>query len=206
MLRQFVLSSLIVLCVSATCFAPPPPPPPPPTPGIVQIEEYAVGATTGIELVHGHQTGQGSHTICIDNNQGANKVCGAHANQGQVALVSQIGRAEGHCAVVDVGQIFGAGGGQTQIIGDCVNPMLQGQDFGLLGTQLVSKSEGGGRGQANHMFVGSQRERAGNPIGVMRKSSSTGAFQNARLGGSPGATGAVVNGMTVNTTQAQAIN
>ena len=204
MFKQFVLSSAILLCVSATCFAVTPPPPP--TPGIVQIEAYEVGAATGIELVHGHQIGQGSHTICINNNQGSNKVCGAWANQGQGGLLNQIGRAEGHCAVVDVGQIFGAGGGQTQIVGDCVNPMLQGQEFGLLGTQLVAKSEGAGNAQANHMFVGNQGERAGNPIGMMRESSSTGAFQNAMLGGSPGATGAVVNGMSVNTTQAQAIN
>ena len=206
MFKQFVLSSAILLCVSATCFAVTPPPPPPPAPGIVQVEDYVVGATIGIELVHGHQIGQGSHTICIDDNQAANKICGACATQGQTALLNQIGRAEGHCALVDVGQIFGAGGGQTQIIGDCVNPMLQGQEFELFGSQLVAKSEGAGRGQANHMFAGNQGERAGNPIGAMRESSSTGAFQNAMLRGSAGATGAVVNGMTVNTTQAQAIN
>jgi hypothetical protein len=126
--------------------------------------------------------------------------------QGQTALLNQIGRAEGHCAVVNVGQIFGASAGQTQLICDCVNPMLQGQEFDLFGSQLVAKSEGAGSAQANQMFVGSLREGAGNPIGAMRESSSTGAFQNAMLRGSPGATGAVVTGMTVNTIQTQAIN
>lgn len=204
MLRQFVLSSTIVLCVSARSFACTPPPPP--TGGIVQIGEYVIGATTGIAFWHGHQTGQGSHTICIDNDQCAQKICGAWAHQDQTALLNQLGTAEGHCAVLEVGQIFGASGSQTQAIGDCVNPMLQGQEFGLFGSQLLARSEGAGMGQANQMFVGSQHQAAGNPIGVMRESSSIGAFQNARLAGSPGATGAVLNSMIVDTTQVQAIN
>jgi hypothetical protein len=204
MLKQFVLSSAIVLCGSAGTLAVAALPPAPL--GIVQIEGYEIGATNGISFLDGHQTGNGSHTLCTDNNQTATKICGTWANQGQAGVLNQIGTAEGHCAVVDVGQIFGAGGSQTQVIGDCVDPMLQGQEFDLIGFQLVTKSKGGGSGQADHMFVGNQRERGGNPIGAMRESSSTGAFQNATLAGRPGAAGAVVNEMTVTTIQSQAIN
>ena len=204
MLRQIVLSSAIVLCVSASCFAPTPPPPP--TLGIVQMQDYVIGATTGIELVHGHQIGQGSHTICINHDQCAHKLCGTFAGQSQTALLNQVGTAFGHCAVVGVGQVFNASGGQTQLIGHCVNPMLQGQGFGLFGSQLVAKSAGGGSGQAYHMFGGNQSQAAGNPLGTMLESASTGAFQNSSLAGSPGATGVVTGSMRVDTTQAQAIN
>jgi len=170
------------------------------------MEDYTIGATNGIALWHGHQTGQSSHTICTDNHQAADKICGTLATQDQAALLSQIGIAEGHCAVVEVGQVFSAGGAQTQAIGDCVNPMLQGEEFGLFGSQLLSKSEGGGSGQSNNIFLGSQGQASGNPIGAMSESSSTGAFQNSMLAGGPGATGLLVNSMSVDKTQVQAID
>jgi hypothetical protein len=195
MLRRFVLSLAIVLCVSAGAFG-----------DITQLQDYAIGLTNGIDLLQGHQTGQASHTICIDNNQCALKVCGAWAHQSQAALLSQVGRACGHCATVGVGQIFDALASQTQVIGDCIEPMLQGQDFELLGTQLVTKSGGEGMGRANQAFVGNQSQAGGNPLGTMRESSSTGAFENSMLAGSAGATGAVTSGMSLITIQAQAID
>jgi hypothetical protein len=195
MLRRFVLSLAIVLCVTAGAFA-----------GITQLQDYIVGATNGILLQHGHQNGDGSHTICINNDQCAEKICGAWANQSQTALLNQIGTACGDCAVLAVGQTFDALAGQTQAIGDCVGPMLQGQDFGLIGTQLVSKSHGGGSGTANQVFAGNQNQAAGTPVGAMRESSAIGAFENAALAGSAGATGAVTGGMSLSTIQAQAID
>ena len=195
MLRRIVLSSAIVLLVSTGAFA-----------SIIQLQDYFVGATNGIDLLHGHQNGQGSHTICINNDQIAEKICGARAMQNQTALLNQIGSATGDCAVVMVGQIFDAYGAQTQAIGDCVEPMLQGQSFGLIGSQLVAKSDGAGSGRASHMFVGNQNQAAGNPMGMMRESSSIGAFQNSGLTGSAGATGLVTSSMTVSTIQAQSVN
>jgi hypothetical protein len=195
MLRRIVPSLAIVLLVSMGASA-----------DIIQLQDYIVGATNGIELLHGHQDGSGSHTICINNDQMAEKICGGWANQNQTALLNQIGSACGDCAVVAVAQIFDAYGGQTQAIGDCVAPMLQGQSFGLIGSQLVGKSEGAGGGQASHMFVGNQTQAAGNPMGIMRESSSIGAFQNSSLTGSPGATGVVTSSMNVSTLQAQAID
>jgi hypothetical protein len=84
--------------------------------------------------------------------------------------------------------------------------MIQGQDFGLIGTQVVGKSEGAGSGNASHMFVGNQSQAASNPMGAMRESSSIGAFQNSALTGSAGATGVVTSTMNVSTMQAQAID
>jgi hypothetical protein len=195
MLRRFVLALTIVLLAAAGASA-----------DIIQLQDYIIGASNGILLDHGHQHGEGSHTICVNNNQCAEKICGAFAHQDQTALLNQIGSAVGHCAVMAVGQTFDALAGQTQAIGDCVEPMLQGQDFGLIGTQLVSKSEGEGMGGANQMFAGSQNQVAGNPIGGMRESSAIGAFENAALAGSAGSTGVVTNGMSVSTLQAQAID
>jgi hypothetical protein len=62
MLRRIVLSSAIVLLVSAGAFA-----------DITQLQGYIVGATNGIDFLHGHQDGQSSHTICINNDQVACK-------------------------------------------------------------------------------------------------------------------------------------
>lgn len=195
MLRRIVLASAIVLLVSTGAFA-----------DIIQLQDYLIGASNGIELLHGHQNGQSSHTLCINNDQMAEKICGAQAVQSQTALLNQIGSAQGDCAVVMVGQIFDAFGGQTQAIGDCIEPMLQGQNFGLIGTQLVGKSEGAGGGSASHMFVGNQNQSASNPMGIMQESSNIGAFQNSSLTGSPGATGLVTSSMNVSTVQAQAID
>ena len=97
MLRRIVLSSAIVLLVSAGAFA-----------DIIQLQDYIVGAINGIELTNGHQDGQSSHTICINNDQVANKICGAWATQSQAALLNQVASAQGDCAVVLVGQIFDA--------------------------------------------------------------------------------------------------
>ena len=195
MLRRIVLSLAIVLLVSTGAFA-----------GITQLQEYIVGATNGIVLEHGHQNGDGSHTICINNDQCAEKICGAWANQTQAALLNQIGSACGDCAVINVGQIFDAYGAQTQAIGDCVEPMLQGQSSGLAASQIVAKSGGQGAGNATHAFVGNQSQAAANPLGAMRESSSVGAFQSSALQGSPGATGVVTSSMSVSTMQAQAID
>ena len=195
MFRRFVLSLAIVLGVTAGASA-----------DIIQLQDYIVGASNGIVLDHGHQTGQASHTICIDNNQCASKVCGAWAHQDQTALLNQIANACGHCAVLEVGQTFDALASQTQAIGDCVEPMLQGQDFGLIGGQLVAKSEGEGGGHANQMFVGGQNQAAGNPLGMMIEGSHVGAFENTMLGGSAGSTGLVTSGMSLLTVQAQQID
>jgi hypothetical protein len=64
MLRRIVLTLAIVLLVSTGAFA-----------DIIQLQDYLVGASNGIELLHGHQTGDGSHTICINNDQTAEKIC-----------------------------------------------------------------------------------------------------------------------------------
>ena len=195
MSKRILLSLAVVLWVSTAASA-----------DIIQLQDYMVGASNGIELLHGHQHGDGSHTICINNNQCAEKICGAFARQDQTALLNQIGSACGSCAVMMVGQVFDAYAGQTQAIGDCVAPMLQGQNFGMLATQLVAKSEGEGSGRASHAFVGNQNQAAGNPLGMMRESSSIGAFQSSSLSGSPGATGVVTSSMNVSTVQAQAID
>lgn len=195
MFTRFVLSLAIVLLATAGASA-----------GIVQLQDYIIGASNGILFDHGHQTGEGSHTICVNNNQCAEKICGARAQQDQTALLNQIGAACGHCSVLAVGQTFNALAGQTQAIGDCAEAMLQGQDFGLIGTQLVSKSDGEGMGRANQMFVGNQNQTAGNPTGMMRETSAVGAFENATLAGTAGATGVVTSGMSLSTIQAQAID
>jgi hypothetical protein len=176
-------------------------------PGIWQGQYYHINDPfVGIYLLHGHQHGQGSNTVRTQNNQCAESVCGASAMQGQAVVFSQIATASSRCAVMDVRQNFEASSDQNQAIGDCVNPMLQSKEFHLYGTQLVAKSEGAGIGQANHMLVGSQRQAAGNPIAAMRESSSTGSFQNAKLAGSPGAIGTIVNSMAVDTTQSQTVD
>jgi hypothetical protein len=198
MLRRLVLSLAIVVWVCGGVFAA--------IPGKIQMQDYVIGATIGIDLLHGHQTGQGSHTIAINNNQAVSNICGAWATQSQAALLNQVGSAQGDCAVASVGQIFDAFGGQTQAVGECINPILQGQEFGLLGDQLVAKSEGAGSGSAYHMLGGNQSQVAGNPIGTMLESAATGAFQNSLLTGGPGATGTVISSMAVDTLQAQSID
>ena len=127
MLSRILLSSVIALLVSAGAFA-----------DIIQQQGYAIGTTTnGIELLQGLQNGQGSNTMVVNNDQSTATNGGTSAQQSQSGLLNQVGSAAGDVAVVSVGQIFHAFGGNTQPIGGLVNPMLLGQSLGLLGTQLV---------------------------------------------------------------------
>lgn len=72
MSRRFVLTSAIVLWVSTGAFA-----------DIHQVQGYIIGAANGIDLLHGHQIGQGSNTIVITNQQSADDVFGLLAGQSQ---------------------------------------------------------------------------------------------------------------------------
>ena len=75
MLRRFVLTSVIVLWVSTGAFA-----------DIHQVQGYIIGAANGIDLLHGHQIGQGSNTIVISNQQSADDVFGLWAGQSQSSI------------------------------------------------------------------------------------------------------------------------
>jgi hypothetical protein len=129
MLRRILLSWVIVLLVSTGASA-----------DIIQLQGYAIGAANAVDLLQGHQAGQGSNTIVVNNDQSAQKTGGTWAQQSQSGQLNQVGSAQGDVAAVSVGQIFDAYGGHNQAIGGWTNPMLAGHNLGLVGAQLVGRT------------------------------------------------------------------
>jgi hypothetical protein len=70
MLRRFVLTSAIVLCIATGVFA-----------DTDQPLDFSVGAAKSVTLVQGHQAGQCSHTITINNQHSATTVSGLLGRQ-----------------------------------------------------------------------------------------------------------------------------
>jgi hypothetical protein len=130
MLSRILLSSVIVLLVSTGASA-----------GIIQLQGYTIGTANGIDLLRGHQSGQGSNTVVVNNNQWAETTSGTWAQQSQSGQLNQIGSAQGDVAAVSVDHIFDNYAGQAQTIGGwTTNPMLMRLNLGLVGTHLIGKT------------------------------------------------------------------
>ena len=116
-----------------------------------------------------------------------------------------MGNATGCCALVDLDQSVLALGTQQQTIGEGVDPKLETQTLTLNGTQLVSKTDGGGAGTADQIMSLCQDQNATNASGPMNQSSVVFGAQNSTVSGAPGATGAAGSSLLVTTTQEQMV-
>lgn len=193
MLSRFSLSIAVVLLVCTGAFA-----------GIMQMQTFGVGLEEVIELLHGHQEGCSFKSVLVTNDQCANAPCPTLARQHQFGMLIQSAKATGECAVVGVLTSLSAMGIQEQMIGDCVEPKMQGQTLGLNGFQGITKSDGPGSGNAMNQAILRQSHSGTNAAGGMTETSNIMALQLANLSGDACATGLVASTMSVTTAQSQA--
>jgi len=192
MLSKVSLSVVVILLASSGVPA-----------GIMQYQDFTVGLEEAIELLHGHQTGCSFKSVMVNNDQSANEPCPTLAHQVQTAFLTQTAEASGGCAVIGVLTTLNAMGLQDQMIGDCCEPKMQVQGLALDGLQAITKSDGPGSGSAMNQAILNQNHGGSNAAGHVSETSTIMALQQANLDGDACATGAVVSGMTVTTSQAQ---
>jgi hypothetical protein len=171
---------------------------------IDQIQSTTIGLGNAIALMQGHQAGDAIQNLAVCNSQDTTRACGAYADQSLLSNLAEIGHASGDCAIVNVLQGLTTVGMQTQLIGDCCDPKIQGQTLNLAAEQGINRSEGPGAGSALHQIVNRTDQCAGNAAGEMQESSSILGLQSSDLTGSACATGAVDSQIHVGTIQTQA--
>lgn len=173
---------------------------------ITQMEDFTATLGNAVNLLHGTQSASSSNLLTILNNQCAGSPCFSFANQEQIGFFSQVGNANGMCALIGIEQNLIGAGMQAQMIGDGVEPKQQAQALQLLGTQGVAKADGAGTATADQIFSISQDQNGMNAAGPVNESSVVFGVQNAAISGAPGATGVAGGTVGVSTTQTQMVN
>ena len=175
------------------------------TGGVLHFQDFGTTMLNGVTLNNGQQTATSSNWATIQNNQHSVGVCGLFACEDQTAFFSQVGTADGYCALVDLDQSVLAAGTQQQTIGEGVDPKLETQTLTLNGSQLASKADGGGTVTGDQIMSLRQDQVAGNAIGPMNQSSTVFGAQHTNVAGAPGATGAAGSSLLIMTTQEQMV-
>ena len=174
--------------------------------GITQMEDFTANIGNAVNLLHGTQSASSSNLLTVLNNQSAGTPCLTFAKQEQIGFFSQVGSADGMCALIGLEQQITGAGVQMQSIGEGVGPKLQGQELALLATQGVAKADGAGTATADQVMSISQDQNAMNAAGPANESSVVFGVQNAMISGAPGATGMAGGSIGVSTSQTQTVN
>jgi len=195
MLKCFVYSLVIVLLVSAGATA-----------GIQQLQDFTIGVTNAVDLLHGHSSGIGSQIAVVNSEQFAPEVCRLWAIQDENAILHQAGSAVGRCAVLSLLQQGAAIGAQEQFLTDGCGPKSQGQVLGVGLVQEITRSEGPGGASATHDFVGDRLQALGSVSGSMSQDQFLHAIEQTDINGAADSEGRVTSGAVVTATQLQAID
>jgi hypothetical protein len=195
MLKKFVFSTVIILLVSSGAFA---------CIGVIdQGQDFTVGLHGVVGLFHGYNNGSYFQMASVNNGQSASGVSPLHASQNQTGFFVNSGNAEARRGSVLVKGLLEADGAQEQYVRR-YGPMNQNQSLGLTSNQLL-KVRGSGEGDALNAAVMHQRQDATNAAGSMNQSSSVMVLQSSDLTGCGRSCGIVVNCVSVETNQNQAV-
>lgn len=185
-----VISSMIVVGVIASgAFA-----------SALHDQITSIGVANGIQFAQGNQQAQSLQNLVVDNQQNIQGVAGEYL----FASVGQAANAIGDCGLVGAAQQLDILGNQMQNIGDCVDPMAQGESLSMLAGQSLSRANGFGATDALHTIVLNASQGGNNAAGSLDEATTVMGMQQSTIEGLPGATGAVTSGMSVVNTQTQA--
>lgn len=174
--------------------------------GTLHYQDFGTTLQNGLTLLGGNQNAQSDNFVTINNQQNSfGGACGLIACENQTAFISQVGNANGICAVIDLEQAATALGTQQQTIGDGVGPKLGTQLLNLSAGQVATKTDGGGSVTGSQIMALSQDQNGANSAGPMSQSSIVFGQQNTNVSGAPGATGAAGGTLVVTTQQEQMV-
>lgn len=173
--------------------------------GAVQDQSFTTIMINTIGLNHGTQSANSDNWATLNNVQNAIGQCGLFVNETQMGFISQVGQANGCCALIGLDQAVEAMGIQGQMIGDGVAPKTETQTLFLDGHQLLTKADGAGNVTGNQMMSLHQDQLGQNGIGSMDQSSTVFGSQVANISGAPGATGIAGSSLNVLTAQTQIV-
>ena len=194
MFKRFLFTLIVVLFASHAAFA-----------AVDQLQDFMVGTTNSINLVHGDQSANAIQNVFVGENQNATENTAAWAHQGYTGILHQIGSANGNSALVLVDQLFEVGGAQGQLVIGHTGPMLQTQNMSLFAGTALFRADGGGGGTANTMYVGNMSQSQDNVGGMMSEATNIAVQQHGDIQGQPGSAGSVVSTMAISTSQTQTI-
>ncbi len=195
MLKRFLFSTVVILLASSVTFA---------CIGIIdQSQDFTVGLHGMVGLFHGYNSGSSFQMTAVNNGQSANGLSPLQANQNQTAFFVHSGNAEARRGSVLVKGLLEADGAQEQHVNQ-YGPMNQNQSLGLTSNQFL-KAHGSGEGDALNAAVMHQQQNAVNSAGSMNQSSSVIVLQNSDLISGWRSTGMVINNVSVETNQNQAV-
>jgi hypothetical protein len=200
MLRKTAIAS-IVLLISTVAMAQPPMD----FIGAYQTQNLVGAITNTVAIEHG-DTGKNIVSVDIKNSQAVDNVHHLYAEQGQDAFLMQVGQACADCGIVQVGQELGTVGVQVQAIGSGIAPKQQAQGLGLVGNQLVAKSDGQGGGMAFQVGDVKSSQYGENAAGWVDQSSKINSFQDSTYNGAAGNVGLVTSSVTAETSQTQMVS
>lgn len=187
MYKGFVVSIAFVL-MSSGAFA-----------AIGQAEGFGVGASNLVLLLGGPGAVYGGNVGMVGHGQQATDGWGTIAMQNEAGILNQGASAVSTFGPLGVAQDAGAAGQQWQLAAGGLG--LQGQDIDLYLAQELFKLDGvGGVLGAQGAVVGQVQIIVG-PYGVSGDAQFVGAAQFGAVGGGPGATSTITEGLSIGADQ-----
>ncbi len=221
MITRVTLAVAVVLMVSSGALADDV------LPGSIwQEQAFSVGNTTNpgisslLNLVHGDSDADMFQYVGIDNEHFAptnqwtggfpgwgwcGDNCDTRGWQDQEAYLEQDVEAEGQCGIISVNSFLDAAGAQEQTVGASTMPKAQVQSLGVAADQVLMRSDGGGRGEADNYAWLDQAQEGANAAGSMSEASTVEAGQYGDVSGAPNSTVSLVGGLNATTAQGQVV-
>ena len=135
----------------------------------------SIGMANVIDFDHGEQTAQSLQNLVVDNQQ---EIVGL-AGEGLFATVGQAVSALGNCAQIGATQALDILGNQMQNIGDCVDPLMQGEALSMNALQTLTRANGVGAADALHTIVLNAGQGGGNAAGSVDEATTVMGMQQS---------------------------
>lgn len=188
MYKGFVVSIAFIFLMSSGAFA-----------AIGQAEGFGAGASNLVLLQGGPGAVYGGNVGMVGHGQQATDGWGTIAMQNEAGILNQGASAVSIFGPLGIAQGAGAAGQQWQLAAGGLG--LQGQDIDLYLTQDLFKLDGvGGVLGAQGAVVGQVQIIVG-PYGVSGDAQFVGAAQFGAVGGGPGATSTITEGLSIGADQ-----
>jgi len=172
--------------------------------GAFQMQVNGNYTGNAIQLNHG-DSAQNIVGLTNVNEQSIENFPHMVGDQDQQVNLWQTAIACADCGVINALQEETTGGWQYQLIGQSVDPKIQGQALGLVGTQEMIKTDGQGQGSLLQGATLGQSQTAANAAGTLEESTAVTNFQYSAVVGSPGTIGTVGSTVASQTVQSQAV-
>lgn len=171
----------------------------------IQSQDLAASLESLIDFAQSEQHADNHQWVDVYNKHNLDNAHNIDAWQEQKYFLSEVGKADGDSADLDLAQAIDGVGSQLQLVKGGTGSKAQWQAQALGGAQLLTKVGGEAHAVGSHTALLNESQGAENSAGSMYEASNIIGSQTLTYSGGPTAVGAVGGTMNVATQQSQVV-